>query len=173
LPPWQPFGVGEEPNLAVCVQQRDELAARRPVLAERNEVNSRFDLVLYLVVAGLTVAQITVASAHPPQFDIRADGRAVWEARLREQPASVAAMFPAASGWPGSCRVAALAGSCLLVGMVCPGLHSIYRSLAVNTCDEQDPEGVLGFRVMPADPRFRVIRSAFVGGALAGTAESL
>jgi len=191
LPPWQPFGVDEEPNLAVAAQQGGELAARGPVLANRNEVNLRFDLVLDLVMAGLTVAQIMVASAHPPvrtrlrfsakpflpggtvQFDIRAGGRAVSEARLGEQPASVAAMLPSASGWLGSCRVAALAASSSLVGMVCPGLHSIYRSLAVDTCDEQDLEDVLDFRVMPADPRFRVAQLAIVGGGLAGTVESL
>jgi hypothetical protein len=140
LPPWQPFGVDEEPNLAVAAQQGGELAARGPVLANRNEVNLRFDLVLDLVMAGLTVAQIMAASAHPPvrtrsrfsakpfpppggtvQFDIRARGRAVSEARLGEQPASVAAIFPSASVWLGSCRVAALLGSCLLVGMVCRG----------------------------------------------------
>jgi hypothetical protein len=174
LPPWQPFGVDEEPNLAVAAQQGGELAARGPVLANRNEVNLRFDLVLDLVMAGLTVAQIMVASAHPPvrtrlrfsakpfppggtvQFDIRAGGRAVSEARLGEQPASVAAMLPSASGWLGSCRVAALVGSCLLVGMVYLGLHSIYGSLAVNTYDEQEPDGgarLPGNAGCPALPR--------------------
>ena len=156
------------------------------VIAKRNEVNSRFDLVLDLVMAGLTVAQIMAASAHPPvrtrsrfsakpfpppggtvQFDIRARGRAVSEARLGEQPASVAAIFPSASVWLGSCRVAALVGSCLLVGMVCPGLHSIYGSLAVDTYDEQDPDGgarLPGNAGCPALPRGTVAHCGWWAG---------
>jgi hypothetical protein len=82
-------------------------------------------------------------------------------------------MFPAASGWLGSCRVATLAASSMLVGMVCPGLHSIYRSLVVDTCEERDQEAALSFRVVPADPRFRVVRLAFAGGGLSGRVESL
>ena len=54
------------------------------------------------------------------------------EARLRGTARGVAAMFPAASGWLGPRRVAALAASTLLVGMVCPGLHSMYSSLTVR-----------------------------------------
>ena len=57
-------------------------------------------------------------------------------------PDTVAAMFPAASGWLGPRRVAALAATSLLVGMVCPGLHSIYGDLTVEACDENDPGGL-------------------------------
>ena len=62
-------------------------------------------------------------------------------------PDAVAAMFPAASRWLGPRRVAALAATTLLVGMVCPGLHSIYGDLTVEACDEKVPEDRLGFRV--------------------------
>ena len=51
-------------------------------------------------------------------------------------PDAIAAMFPAASGWLGPRRVAALAATTLLVGMVCPGLHSIYAGFTVEACDE-------------------------------------
>ena len=49
--------------------------------------------------------------------------------------------------WLGPRRVAALAATTLLVGMVCPGLHSIYGGLTVEACDEPVPEDRLGFRV--------------------------
>jgi hypothetical protein len=162
------------------------------VLADQNEVNSRFDLVLNLVTAGLTVAQITVdfgasartvktavfpntVSAPTEPYNLTFEQMEGLSGRLAfaSAPESVTAMFPGASGWLGSCRVAALAASSLLVGMVCPGLHSIYRSLTVDTSDDQDPEDVLDFRVIPADPRFRVMRLAIVGGGLAGTVDSL
>ena len=162
------------------------------VIAKRNEVNSRFDLVLDLVIAGLTVAQIMVdfgasartvktavfcnaISAPVEPYNLTFEQMEGLSGRLAfaSTPESVTAMFPAASGWLGSGRVAALAASSSVVGMVCPGLHSIYRSLAVDICDEQNPQDVLDFRVMPADPRFRVVRLAIAGGGLAGTVESL
>jgi hypothetical protein len=167
----------------------DEVVA--VVQAKRNEASARFDLVLDLVADGLTVAQITVdfgASARMAQtlscntvsapaepYNLPFEQMEGLSGRLSfaSTPESVAAMFPAASDWLGSRGVAALAASSLLVGMVCPGLHSIYRSLSVDTCDDQDPKDLLGFRVVPADTRFRLVRLAIVGGGLAGTVESL
>ena len=81
-------------------------------------------------------------------------------------------MFPAASDWLGPRRVAGLAASTLLVGMVCPGLHSMYSSLTVRACEEPATENRLGFRVVRTDPRFRVVRSAITGGGWVGAVES-
>jgi hypothetical protein len=156
------------------------------VIAKRNEVNSRFDLVLDLVMAGLTVAQITVdfgasactvktaafcnavfAPVEPYNLTFEQMEGLSGRLAFASTPASVAAMFPAASGWLGSCRVAALVGSCLLVGMVCLGRHSIYGSLAVNTYDEQDPEGgarLPGNAGCPALPRGTVAHCGWRAG---------
>jgi len=167
----------------------DEVVA--VVRAKRNEANARFDLVLDLVTDGLTVAQITVdfgVSARAAETlcynsvptptqpnNLAFDQMKGLSGRLAfaTTPESVAAMFPAASGWLGSRRLAALAASSLLVGMVCPGLHSIYRSLSVDTCDEQDTEDLLSFRAVPADARFRLLSLVIVGGGLCGMVESL
>jgi len=161
------------------------------VRAKRNEANARFDLVLDLVADELTVTQIAVdfgvstrmAEIFPYNtVTIQTEPRNLAFEQIEglsgrlafaQTPESVAAMFPAAAGWLGSRRVAALAASSLLVGMVCPGLHSIYRSLSVDMCDEQDTEDLLGFRVVPADSRFRLVSLAIAGGGLSGTVESL
>jgi hypothetical protein len=84
-------------------------------------------------------------------------------------PDTVAAMFPAVSGWLGPRRVAAFAATSLLVGMVCPGLHSIYGDLTVEACNEKDPEDGLGFQVVSTEPRFRLVRMAIEGGGLVGS----
>ena len=78
--------------------------------------------------------------------DLAFDAMEGWSGRLAFASATrrVAAMFPAASGWLGPRRVAALAASTLLVGMVCPGLHSIYGGLTVEACDESVPGGPTG-----------------------------
>jgi acyl dehydratase len=87
-------------------------------------------------------------------------------------PESLAAVFPAASSWLGARRLAALAATTNLVGMICPGLHSVYRSLTVQTCAESDPQDVLDFRVTEIDRRFRLVHQELAGGGLVGTLES-
>jgi acyl dehydratase len=83
------------------------------------------------------------------------------------------AMFPAASGWLGAVRIAAIGASSNLVGMVCPGLHSIYGSLAVDLVAGTRPPERLEFRVVSSDERFRVIRMSICGGGIAGQIECL
>ena len=87
-------------------------------------------------------------------------------------PNVVASMFPAAAQWFGARRVAALAASSHLVGMICPGLHSIFRGLSLEVCTETDPQDSLAFRVTETDPRFGLVRQDIAGGGLAGTVES-
>jgi acyl dehydratase/NAD(P)-dependent dehydrogenase (short-subunit alcohol dehydrogenase family) len=76
--------------------------------------------------------------------------------------------FPAASNWLGAQRVAALAASTHLVGMICPGLHSIYSELAVRVCAASCPDS-LAFRVTETDSRVRSVEQEIVGGGLTGT----
>jgi hypothetical protein len=88
------------------------------------------------------------------------------------KPVDAAAMFPAATQWLGFQRVAALAATTHLVGMVCPGLHSIYSELSVRTCTESSVSDLLSFRVVEADARFRSVQLEVSGGGLAGLIES-
>jgi hypothetical protein len=80
--------------------------------------------------------------------------------------------FPAATKWLGAQRIAAFAASTYLVGMVCPGLHSIYSELSIQSCTESIPQGSLAFRVIEADPRFRSVDMEIAGGGLVGTVHS-
>lgn len=83
--------------------------------------------------------------------------------------AEAVALFPAACRWLGASRVAALAASTRLVGMVCPGLHSIYSEIAVQTAAEMALDDGLAFRVTDTDPRFRSVEQEISGGGLVGT----
>jgi MaoC like domain/short chain dehydrogenase len=150
--------------------------------AARSEASVRLDFVS----AGMTVAQLVVDFGAAGQAgkplsgealpvpaearDLSFDAMAGLSGRLAfaTPPDVIAAMFPAASGWLGQRRVAALGATTLLVGMVCPGLHSIYAGLTAETCDEPVREDRLGFRVMATEPRFRSARMAVAGGGLAG-----
>lgn len=87
-------------------------------------------------------------------------------------PEDAQRLFPAVTRWIGARRVAALAASTYLVGMVCPGLHSIYSQLSIRTCAESNPQDFLSFRVTDADSRFRSIEQEIAGGGLTGTVHS-
>ena len=86
-------------------------------------------------------------------------------------PEVVAAMFPAAAEWLGARRIAALAASSNLVGMVCPGRHSVFRGLSLESCAETYPQDVVAFRVAETDPRFRLVRQEIAGGGMTGSLE--
>jgi NADP-dependent 3-hydroxy acid dehydrogenase YdfG len=81
-------------------------------------------------------------------------------------------MFPLAAEWLGLERLFALAASSYLVGMICPGLYSIYSELRVRTCARTTPERVLDFQVTDADARFRSVQMRIIGGGWEGTIES-
>lgn len=83
-----------------------------------------------------------------------------------------AEVFPAATRWLGARRVAAIAASTYLVGMVLPGLHSIYSELSVQMCGEVEGRDGLAFRVTETDERFRTVEEEIAGGGVRGTVRS-
>lgn len=79
-----------------------------------------------------------------------------------------ARMFPAATKWLGAKKIAALAASTYLVGMVCPGLHSIYDGFSITCCEKLGAEDLLSYRVLETDERFRSVQMEIAGGGLEG-----
>ena len=81
-------------------------------------------------------------------------------------------LFPALAEQPhGPQLVADLCASTRIIGMECPGLHSIYSQfkLARRKQFAQTQTGEMGFVLQRADPRFRSVRIAVAGGAFEGT----
>lgn len=77
-------------------------------------------------------------------------------------------LFPAAARAIGGERIAALGQLSRLVGMIAPGLHSIFGGFTVDlVADGADRPG-LGFRVTTADPRYRIVKIDVAGGGLSG-----
>jgi NAD(P)-dependent dehydrogenase (short-subunit alcohol dehydrogenase family) len=83
-----------------------------------------------------------------------------------------ASLFPSATRWLGARRIIALAASTYLVGMVCPGLHSLYSELSIETCSEAHAVEFLAFRVSKSYPRLRLVKQEIAGGGLRGTVTS-
>lgn len=77
-------------------------------------------------------------------------------------------MFPDASRMLGARRIGAIALSSRLVGMLYPGMHSVFGSLEVTVTPDHRRPG-LGFHVVMANVRTRLLRMAIAGSGIAGT----
>lgn len=88
----------------------------------------------------------------------------VGKRHLLDLPAQRAAeAFPRVAAWLGERRVAALSLLSYYVGMVCPGLDSIYSSLTVSPCADDADTTCLRFEVCRFDPRFPLYVIRFDG----------
>ena len=70
------------------------------------------------------------------------------------------ALFPALSAALDARRISGMAQLSTLVGMVCPGLHSIFSGFSVRLVAGDGAPG-LTFRTLKADERFRMVTMAF------------
>jgi acyl dehydratase len=81
----------------------------------------------------------------------------------------VQSAFREVSRWLGVARVADLAGCTRIVGMVCPGLHSIFHSLAIQLTQQHCRRPGVSFRVASTDARFRRLVLDVTGTGIQGT----
>jgi hypothetical protein len=77
-------------------------------------------------------------------------------------------LFPDATRLLGAQRIASLGCSTYLVGMLVPGLHSIYSGLELTLTDDSTLGGELQFAVTSIDPRFRRVKIAIRGPGVSG-----
>ncbi len=87
-------------------------------------------------------------------------------------PSDWRGMFPHLAAASPPVLVAALLASTRLVGMRCPGLHSLYSALQLNYAPQPDARGPddlrLHYKVVCADPRVRLLDMAVDAGPLHG-----
>ena len=79
--------------------------------------------------------------------------------------------FPAAAALLSGSRLRDIAACSTLVGMHCPGLHSIFSRLSLQWSDEQASQA-LRWRVTSSDDRFNLVRIDVSGNGLAGKIEA-
>jgi hypothetical protein len=123
---------------------------------------------------GWSVASLAAIPSVPAPLDLAFEDIAGRSGRISfaTTPEDAVKLFPSAAKWLGGRRIAMLMASTCLVGMVCPGLHSIYGELSVKTCAELDLLDSLAFRVVWTDPRFHAVDQEITGGGLTGTVKS-
>ena len=87
--------------------------------------------------------------------------------------AALRSLFPrlAGSGDPG--WIADLLATTRIVGMECPGMHSIYSGFKLRASTNADGAAahLMRYTVQKTDSRFRMVRMAVTGGVLEGTVE--
>jgi NAD(P)-dependent dehydrogenase (short-subunit alcohol dehydrogenase family) len=76
--------------------------------------------------------------------------------------------FPHAAKVITAKRLCGLAQLSNLVGMISPGLHSIFTGFNVDFIDDTATTSGLRFRVASTDPRFRLVRMDVAGSGLVG-----
>ncbi|MBF0604687.1 MAG: SDR family NAD(P)-dependent oxidoreductase [Nitrospirae bacterium] len=82
---------------------------------------------------------------------------------------SVRTLFPKLSGHLPLLQMAFLLATTRLVGMICPGLHSVYGKLQLDfseTCEQDIP--ILSYKVTETDVRFRHVEMEVNGPGVAG-----
>jgi acyl dehydratase/NAD(P)-dependent dehydrogenase (short-subunit alcohol dehydrogenase family) len=82
--------------------------------------------------------------------------------------ADAASLFPALAGAIGPAAVKALLATSQIVGMACPGLHSLFAGLDLNCDPSHAPEGALAYAVKKTDARFRSLQVDVSGSGIAG-----
>jgi hypothetical protein len=115
---------------------------------------------------------ISVTTPPESAIELAFEQMAVQSGRLRAPTteADIIAAFPGASRLWHPERIAAILTTTLLVGMVCPGLHSIFGGFALHAADLD--AAALAYRVSAADARFRMVRLQVQGSGVHGTVDS-
>ncbi len=88
-------------------------------------------------------------------------------------PADFAHLFPHLAAGFSPLQSAILLATTRLVGMVCPGLHSIYTGLSLRFTPELRAVRTLDYAVSRADARVRLVDIALLGPGLRGRLETL
>jgi hypothetical protein len=112
------------------------------------------------------------ASVAPPSIPVdlsleQMEGRS-GRLRFATPAAAAGGLFPHAAAYLGAQRVAALACTSCLVGMVVPGLHSMFGGLNLRI-DEDDAADELQYAVTSVDARFGLVIVAVQGAGISGT----
>jgi NAD(P)-dependent dehydrogenase (short-subunit alcohol dehydrogenase family) len=104
--------------------------------------------------------------------DLRFEQLAGQAGAVATTDADVQPLFPALADAIGPSAVKGLLATSQIVGMACPGLHSLFAGLDVN-CDPGEGGGhALAYAVKKVDARFRSLQIDVLGSGIAGRLEA-
>lgn len=105
-------------------------------------------------------------------LDLNLEGMALQHGAIQfaVPAAEVGRAFPALAAHYGAECAAALAAGSRVIGMICPGLHSILSSIDLNLTDHAGKD--LTYSAVSVDERFRTVDVGVVSGGVAGTIQA-
>jgi hypothetical protein len=165
----EPVYLGQRVDVTVVERSSDSI--RADVLAGSGkalELTADFGPPRAVAAAGSFTAKQVPRSAAPRDLPLEEAANESGQISFAPTCSALSAAFPHAAGLIGAERVAALACCSFLVGMVVPGLHSIYASLDLALANA-DGTAQLNFVVTSVDPRMRRVLLRIEGGGLSGT----
>jgi NAD(P)-dependent dehydrogenase (short-subunit alcohol dehydrogenase family) len=158
----------------------DELASIR--IRDRTDTQIEFE-----VVAANTVVALVRLSSKPGKFAAESAQLAPSAANRISQPANLPfeqlanqagqvaigegdaeTLFPVLANSIGLSAVRGLLATSQIVGMACPGLHSLFAGLDVSRDPEKEREDALAFAVGKVDARFRSLQIDVSGSGIVG-----
>jgi NAD(P)-dependent dehydrogenase (short-subunit alcohol dehydrogenase family) len=123
------------------------------------------------VAAGAPLATSAPARIRQPA-DLRFDQLAGQAGTVATTDADVRSLFPALADSIGPPAVKALLAASQIVGMACPGLHSLFAGLDVNCDADAYRENALAYAATKLDARFRSLQIEVSGSGIAGRLEA-
>jgi hypothetical protein len=172
----QPIYVGDEATLEISEIAQQQVRAKISVRGE--EVVSA-SLGFEPVRKPVTLPQGTAQSMSPPAAprEIAFEQMSGLNGTLQfaDTHTQLQEMFPDAARMFGISRVAALAYSSCVVGMIVPGLHSMYSGLELELHDlpASQPPAALRYAVLSVTPRFRLVRIGVEAEGIRGSLETI
>ena len=116
---------------------------------------------------GPLVARSVPARISQPA-DLRFEELAEQAGAVASGDGDVQSPFPALSDSIGVAAVRALLATSQIVGMACPGLHSLFAGLELNCALDTERNGILAYAVKKVDARFRSLQIDVLGSGIAG-----
>jgi hypothetical protein len=87
-------------------------------------------------------------------------------------PVEIQRYFPNAASAIGPSRVWSIALLSRLVGMICPGLHSLFAGFTLELVNSSPRQEAIGFQVTEIDERFRMVRMKVSGAGVDGLVQT-
>jgi acyl dehydratase len=112
-----------------------------------------------------TAPQQLACAADPPFAQITNQSGAVTTPARDDE---LRALFPNLSEAAGIATIRALLATSQIVGMACPGLHSLFAGLEVGRDAANDNRGALNYAVAKTDARLRSLQIDIAGYGMAG-----
>ena len=165
------IGIGDELELLSTSENGTTVSFR---LVKGNSVVSNVSLAF---TESKDQAQISLPNMYPPEKDCLALApsdavSAKGDLGLYLESDSVATLFPNAARRLPPSQIAALLATTRLVGMECPGCHSIYSGLELVFSPVKKGAHRLSYYVESYDPRFSLLRMRVEAPGIAGTVKA-